>query len=57
MENIRYGNLNATDQEVMEAARLSNAHSFINRLPKGYDTVISGTKLTNFRKVSVNCFP
>ncbi len=43
MENIRYGNLNATDQEVMEAARLSNAHSFINRLPKGYDTVISGT--------------
>ena len=43
MENIRYGNLNATDQEVMEAARLSNAHGFINRLPKGYDTVISGT--------------
>ncbi len=43
MENIRYGRLSATDEEVMEAAKLANAHSFIEKLPEGYDTVISGT--------------
>ncbi|NCB42678.1 MAG: ABC transporter ATP-binding protein [Clostridia bacterium] len=43
MENIRYGRLDATDEEVIEAAQLSNAHSFISRLPDGYQTVISGT--------------
>ena len=40
-ENIRYGNLNATDEEVIEAAKLADAHSFIKRLPNGYDTIIS----------------
>ena len=40
-ENIRYGNLNATDEEVRRAAKLSNADSFIRRLPMGYDTVLN----------------
>ncbi len=42
MENIRYGKLNATDEEVIAAAKLANAHDFIMRLPEGYDTVIDG---------------
>ena len=42
MENIRYGKLDATEQEVFEAARLANADSFIQRLPDGYNTVITG---------------
>ncbi|MDR1321228.1 MAG: ABC transporter ATP-binding protein/permease [Gracilibacteraceae bacterium] len=41
-ENIRYGRLDATDEEVIAAARLANAHDFIERLPEGYDTVIDG---------------
>ncbi|MGN0395021.1 MAG: ABC transporter ATP-binding protein, partial [Coprococcus sp.] len=41
-DNIRYGKLDATDEEVVAAAKLSNAHSFIKRLPKGYDTMITG---------------
>jgi len=44
MENIRYGNLDATDTECIEAAKLANAHNFIMMLPKGYDTVIEGNK-------------
>ena len=40
MENIRYGKLNATDEEVYAAAKLANAHSFIEMLPDGYNTVI-----------------
>lgn len=40
-ENIRYGNLNATDEEVIEAAKLADAHGFIKRLSNGYDTIIS----------------
>ena len=40
-ENIRYGRLNATDEEVEEAAKLANAHHFIMQLPEGYDTVLS----------------
>jgi ATP-binding cassette, subfamily B, multidrug efflux pump len=40
MDNIRYGRLDATDEEVMEAARLANAHEFIMRLPDGYQTNI-----------------
>lgn len=40
-ENIRYGRLDATDNEVIEAAKLANAHEFIMTLPKGYDTVIT----------------
>lgn len=41
MENIRYGRLNASDEEVKEAARLANADQFIHRLPQGYETVLS----------------
>lgn len=41
-ENIRYGNLNANDNEVIKAAQLANAEAFINNLPEKYDTVISG---------------
>lgn len=41
-ENIRYGNLEATDEEVIEAAKLANAHKFIMHLPQGYDTVLTG---------------
>ncbi len=42
MENIRYGRLEATDEEVVEAAKTASAHSFIMRLPKGYDTMLEG---------------
>ena len=42
MANIRYGRLTATDEEVIAAAKLANAHRFITKLPEGYDTVISG---------------
>ena len=41
MENIRYGNLSATDEEVYAAARLANADDFIRRLPQGYDTMLT----------------
>lgn len=40
-ENIRYGRLDATDEEVETAAKLANAHGFINRLPHGYDTILT----------------
>ena len=42
MENIRYGKLDATDEECIQAAKLANAHDFITRLPKGYDTELTG---------------
>ena len=42
MENIRYGKLDATDEECMEAAKRANADTFIRMLPQGYDTVLSG---------------
>ncbi|EOS80876.1 ATP-binding cassette, subfamily B, bacterial [Dorea sp. 5-2] len=42
MENIRFGKLDATDEEVMAAARLANADGFIRRLPGGYDTMLTG---------------
>ena len=41
-ENIRYGRMDATDEEVIEAAKTASAHSFIMRLPKGYDTMLEG---------------
>ena len=42
MDNIRYGKLDATDAECIQAAKLANAHDFITRLPQGYDTPLSG---------------
>ena len=42
MENIRYGRLDATDEECIAAAKLANADAFIRRLPEGYDTFITG---------------
>ena len=42
MENLRYGNQNATDEECIAAAKLANADGFIRMLPKGYDTVLKG---------------
>ncbi len=41
-ENIRFGKLDATDEEVIAAAKLANAHGFIKRLPDGYDTMLTG---------------
>ena len=48
LENIRYGNLEATDEECMAAAQLANADGFIRRLPDGYDTMLTddGTNLS-----------
>ncbi|MEG0812434.1 MAG: ABC transporter ATP-binding protein [Clostridium sp.] len=42
MENIRYGRLDATDEEVIQAAKTASAHSFIMRLPHGYETMLEG---------------
>ena len=42
MDNIRYGRLDATDQECIAAAKSANAHSFIRRLPEGYQTMVTG---------------
>lgn len=42
MENIRYGKLDATEEEVHAAAKLANADGFIRRLPQGYDTMLTG---------------
>ncbi len=41
-ENIRYGKLDATHEEIVEAAKIANAHSFISRLPDGYNTMLTG---------------
>jgi ATP-binding cassette subfamily B protein len=41
-DNIRYGKLDATDEEIIAAAKLANAHGFIRRLPQGYDTMLTG---------------
>ncbi len=41
-DNIRFGKLDATDEEIVAAAKLANADSFIRRLPKGYDTMLTG---------------
>ena len=42
MDNIRYGRLDATDEECIAAAKLANAHGFIEMLPEGYNTVLKG---------------
>lgn len=41
-DNIRYGNLNATHEQIVEAAKIANAHSFISNLPDGYNTMLTG---------------
>ena len=56
MENIRYGSLDATDDEVIAAACLANADHFIRRLPRGYDTSLSDAGATSVRG-SVSCWP
>ena len=62
-ENIKYGKENATDEEVIAAAKLANAHDFIERLPKGYDTKLTGNgselsqgqrQLLSIARVAVN---
>ena len=55
-ENIRFGRLNATDDEILEAARLTAAHSFIKRLPKGYDTMLEndGANLSQGQRQLLN---
>ena len=42
MDNIRYGRLDATDEECVPAAKLANAHGFVKRLPEGYQTMLTG---------------
>ena len=56
MENIRYGRLSATDEEVIKAAKTASAHSFIMRLPKGYDTVLEsdGANLSQGQRQLIN---
>ncbi|WP_165021025.1 ABC transporter ATP-binding protein [Dysgonomonas sp. ZJ279] len=55
-ENIRFGRLDATDEEVVEAAKLTAAHSFIKRLPKGYDTLLEndGANLSQGQRQLLN---
>ena len=66
MENIRYGRLDATDEEVIAAAKIANADSFIRHLPNGYDTVLEGDgsnlsqgqrQLLNIARASVSKAP
>jgi len=56
MDNIRYGNLQATDKQCIEAAKLANADSFINRLPQGYNTILTanGTNLSQGQRQLLN---
>ena len=51
-ENIRYGRLDASDEEIIEASKLANAHQFIHRMPHGYDTEVSedGASLSQGQK-------
>ena len=56
MENIRYGRLDATDEECIAAARLANADGFIKRLPEGYNTMLTGDG-ANPRRASASCWP
>lgn len=55
-ENIRYGRLDATDEEVIKAAKIASAHSFIMHLPKGYDTVLEcdGANLSQGQRQLLN---
>ena len=56
MDNIRYGRLDATDEECVAAAKSANAHSFIRRLPDGYQTMVTGDGATCPR-ASASCWP
>ena len=51
-ENIRYGKLDATDEEIVEACKKANAHEFIMKLPKGYDTILAsdGSEISHGQK-------
>ena len=51
-DNVRYGKLDATDEEIREAAKIANADSFITRLPRGYDTMLTadGSKLSQSQR-------
>lgn len=55
-ENIRFGRLNATDDEIIQAAKLTAAHSFIKRLPQGYDTLLEndGANLSQGQRQLLN---
>ncbi len=52
LENIRYGRLNATDEEIVEACKKANAHDFILKLPDGYNTVLAadGSEISQGQK-------
>jgi ATP-binding cassette subfamily B protein len=56
-ENIRYGRLDATDEEVEAAAMMANADDFIRRLPQGYDTVLTGNELQPCPRASGSSWP
>lgn len=56
-ENIKYGKENSTDEEVIKAAKLANAHSFIERLPNGYDTMLTRKRcriITRAKTIIIN---
>ena len=55
-DNIRFGKLDATDEEIIAAAKIANAHSFIERLPQGYNTMVSGDG-ANLSRASASCWP
>ncbi len=57
MENIRYGKLDATDEECIAAAKLANAHDFITRLPEGYNTMLTsnGANLSQGQRQLLHC--
>ena len=57
MENIRYGKLDATEEEVYAAAKLANADGFIRRLPQGYDTMLTGDGANLSHRDSVSFLP
>lgn len=57
-DNIKYGMEQATDEEVIKAAKLANAHDFITRLPKGYDTYLTrkwSKSITRSKAITINC--
>ena len=56
MENIRYGRLDATDEECIAAAKLANADGFVKRLPDGYNTMLTNDG-ANLSQGSASCWP